>query len=157
MVTEIVCDILKAPVDIIFHQANCQHTMGSGVAKLLRDNYPEVYDADCNQTKRGDKAKLGTVSIATINRPDTRLKYVFNLYGQFNFGRDKRYTNYEAIYRALEEAKGKITNTQLVIGIPYKMSCNLAGGNWRIVKTMIEEVFNGPLQVLICKHPDIKD
>jgi O-acetyl-ADP-ribose deacetylase (regulator of RNase III) len=152
MVEEIQCDIFQAPIDILVHQANCFHTMGSGIAREIRERFPEAYEADCTQTKKGDRGKLGTYSIARINRAPLRLSYIFNLYGQYEFGRDRRHTNYEAVYNGLSAIRNGVTNSKLVIGIPYKMSCNLAGGSWRIVETMIRDVFEDSLfKVLICK------
>ena len=155
MVTELVLDILQAPADILAHQANCQHTMGSGVAKVIRAEYPEAYDADVKQTKRGDSEKLGTCSVATVFNPNahknTRIKYIFNMYGQFYYGRDERHTDYEAYYRGLQFMRGKITNTNFVLAMPGKMGCLNAGGSWRVCREMIYDVFDSsPMGVLIC-------
>ena len=37
-------DITKSDCDIICHQVNCQGVMNSGVAKAIREKWPEVYD-----------------------------------------------------------------------------------------------------------------
>jgi O-acetyl-ADP-ribose deacetylase (regulator of RNase III) len=154
MVTEISSDIFLAPIEVLVHQANCFHTMGSGVARAIRERYPEAYDADITQTQKGDRAKLGTCSIANIRRPDSRLRYIFNMYSQFTFGTEKRQTHYEALYRGLEFVKGKVTNTNLAIGFPWKLGCKLGGGSWRVVETMIRDVFeDSPYTVYICHKP----
>lgn len=36
-------DLLEASEDILGHQVNCQGVMGSGIAKILRDRYPNLY------------------------------------------------------------------------------------------------------------------
>ena len=36
-------NILNAEEDIICHQVNCRGKMGSGLAKQIRDKYPDVY------------------------------------------------------------------------------------------------------------------
>lgn len=36
-------DLLEANEDILGHQVNCQGVMGSGIAKILRDRYPNLY------------------------------------------------------------------------------------------------------------------
>lgn len=152
-------DLLQAPVEAIIHQANCQNTMGSGIASALRYRWPEVYEADC-LTMKGDKSKLGKFSVAAINDPNSTVKFVFNMYSQFLYGRDKRYTNYEAMAKALDSivmtlcTEGKYKDVKTV-GIPYNMGCIRGGGNWNIVRTIVEETFNGsPFTVLICKKDD---
>src|SRR4051812_24203036 len=100
MVKEIQTDIFLADADIIVHQANCFHTMGSGIARHIRENFPEAYEADCNTTKKGDPKKLGKYSTAKIVTPNAnpRLKYIVNLYSQFEFGRAAKHTSYDAMY-----------------------------------------------------------
>lgn len=38
-------NVFDSDADIICHQVNCQGVMGSGVAKEVRERYPEVYYA----------------------------------------------------------------------------------------------------------------
>lgn len=144
------CNLLDAPADIIGHCCNCQNTMGSGVAAAIRQKYPEAYEADC-QTIKGDKAKLGTVSLAVVKTPDNQIKAVANLYGQYSYG-GERPMSYEAIYNALVAFKEKLKPAVKTIAFPYKMACDRAGGDWRIVERMIEVVFdNSGFEVVICK------
>jgi O-acetyl-ADP-ribose deacetylase (regulator of RNase III) len=154
MVKEIVCDIFDAPVDVIVHQANCFHTMGSGIARAIKEKFPEAYDADCTQTQKGDRKKLGTCSVATLVQPKTRIKYIFNMYSQFTFGTEKRQTHYEALYRGLEWVRNHVANTNLVVGIPFKLGSKLGGADWQVVKAMIYSVFQeSTREVIICQKP----
>lgn len=127
---------------------NCFCRMASGVAAGIRKFYPEAVDAD-NQTIEGDKNKLGKFSIAHAKNG----KYIYNLYGQYYYGSDSRKLNYEAIYTALESARDDCVSKNIKsIAMPFQMGSGLAGGNWNIVYTMIQEVFkyfNG--DVYICK------
>ena len=53
------CSVFDVFSNVIAHQVNCQGVMGSGVAKQIRDRYPEVYTqykAVCEATT--DKSKL---------------------------------------------------------------------------------------------------
>src|SRR4051812_45909346 len=134
MIKEIEISILDADTDIIVHQANCFHTMGSGIARTLREKFPECYEADVQQTKSGDSKKLGTISVAKIKDPSSRIKYIFNMYSQFTFGTANRQTHYEAFYRGLEAVRGKVANTKLTIAFPFKIGCKLGGGSWRVVR-----------------------
>ena len=42
--------------DVIIHGCNCFCTMGAGIAKTIKDIFPEAYKADLN-TKKGDRSK----------------------------------------------------------------------------------------------------
>jgi O-acetyl-ADP-ribose deacetylase (regulator of RNase III) len=123
--------------------------MGSGIAKLLRATYPEVYDVDTEASKRGENT-LGNVSFTETS--DGKF-LIINLYGQNLYGTDSRKTNYEAFYKGLEKVKVIAEELgNLTIGIPYLMGCDRAGGNWNICEKMIDEVFKDYKgDVLICE------
>ena len=149
------CNLLDAPAEIIGHCCNCFTTMGSGVAAAIKVKYPEAYDSDCLTTK-GDGKKLGTVSLAVVKTPDNQIMAVANLYGQYKFG-NERDLDYDAIYNALVALKGKLKPTVKTIAFPYKMGCDRAGGDWRIVEKMIEVVFeNSGFDVIICNFDPTK-
>jgi O-acetyl-ADP-ribose deacetylase (regulator of RNase III) len=119
-------------VEAIAHQANCQNTMGSGVAKALRAAFPEIYEADC-QTVKGDYSKLGSLSW-TINE----YGMLFNLYGQFNYGYDgEQYTDLEAL-----ESSFNIMNMFLdaasvtKVGLP-KIGAGRGGADWDDIEDII--------------------
>ena len=163
MVKEIESDIFLADTDVIIHQANCFCTMGSGIARFIREKFPEVYEADC-MTEKGSLDKLGSYSCARVvsENPNPRLKYIVNLYSQFNFGRDEKHTNYEAMYQGLVKLRDKIVNnpqsTVKTLAIPHRIGSNLGGADWNVVKAIIYSVFeNCPLTVLICKNPALQD
>jgi O-acetyl-ADP-ribose deacetylase (regulator of RNase III) len=152
MIKDISGDLLNCEANILIHSCNCFCTQGAGIALQIRTKYPEAYEADL-QTKRGDINKLGTFS-QTETKDGKR---VFNLYGQYRYGRECRHTDYEAIAKGLNLIHGVLHEMQLdrqntFIGIPYKMGCNLGGGDWRVVRAIIEAEFeNSPFEVLIVK------
>lgn len=154
MITHRIGNLVKEPLDAFIHQANCFNTMGSGVAKSVKEVYPEVYEADC-RTIRGDVGKLGTFSFAKTK--DGKVGY--NLYSQFNYGYDgKLYTNYDAMRHGLEKICEHIkTNLKpnAKIGIPCRMGCARGGGSWDEVLKIIGEVFeNETLEIVICEFKE---
>ena len=128
-------------INFIIHQANCQCTMGSGVAASLRAKWPKVYEADCNAA-RIKKNILGEFSFAKVE--ETPPLYVINIYGQDYYGESKRHTDYNAIVASLEKLNILLTNYEKtvanrpVIGVPMKMGCDRAGGNWDIYLKIIQ-------------------
>lgn len=136
-------DITKSDCDIICHQVNCQGAMNSGVAKAIREKWPEVYKyykVWCDREE--DKANLlGEAQGILIE--DNPNRYVGNLYAQYNYGYDgQRYTNYEAFYNAIEQIAVQITDApKATIAFPYKIGCVRGGANWSVIRQMITTVF----------------
>lgn len=134
-------NILDTTKDIICHQVNCMGVMGSGLAKQIRNKYPEVYPSYikyCKGCKDNDpKNLLGEVQ--TI--PCSDGKIIANLFGQYRYGRDKQYTDYNALKTSLEGILQVAKMFNNTIAIPYNLGCGLAGGDWNIVYKIIEEVF----------------
>lgn len=147
-------DIFLAPVDIIIQQCNCFHVMGSGLAKTIREKFPEVYETDC-ATTYGDWSKVAAFNFTAVKSEDNpKLKYICNLYSQYRYGHDKRYTSYDALVEGLSaindgaKSKAKIP----VLGVPYNIGCGFAGGSWKIVSGILHDIFDdSPVNLLICK------
>jgi O-acetyl-ADP-ribose deacetylase (regulator of RNase III) len=151
-------DLFLAPIDLAGHCANCQHTFGSGIARAIRELYPEVYEADCKESKKNDPEKMGTITWATLKQPKAQLKHIANLYGQFTFG-GIRDVNYEAIYKALVKFRWFAEQLGVkTVGFPYRMASDRAGGDWLVIESMIWSVFkDSGIDVLICQRPEDKD
>lgn len=149
--------LLRADVETIGHCCNCFCTMGSGIARQIRENFPEAYTADC-KTIKGDRNKLGKFSVAEVWQKtyNLNIKYIYNLYGQYNYGTESRKLNYEAIYNALESMSANCQNVGVLkIGFPKNMGCTLAGGKWPIVNEMIKTIFDENFEVYICQYTNI--
>lgn len=128
-------------LDVVFHCCNCMCTMGAGMALTLRRMFPQIYAVD-KTTTRGDVNKLGAFSSALVR--DGRLTIV-NMYAQYRYGRDSvRYLNYDALKLCLArffEYASKLLGDRvrfLRIGT-YQMGCNLAGGDWKIVRDILDK------------------
>lgn len=130
-------DLLQSDCDAIIHSCNCFNVMGAGIARQIKDKFPEAYLAD-QRTVKGDVKKLGTYSWAR-----SKNKIICNLYGQYNYDGGGRKTNYEAIANGLEAIKNRfeVLYWWPKIGFPYGMGCGLEGGNWSIVEKIIEVTF----------------
>jgi O-acetyl-ADP-ribose deacetylase (regulator of RNase III) len=129
-------------IDVIIHTCNLYHTMGAGLAKQIAELYPEVLEAD-KQTPHGDSSKLGTFSYAKIDGGAYGKKTVINLYSMQGLGTNKRQTHYEAFYLGMEAIHNQIVDSKkdLTVGIPKYIGCGLAGGSWRVIQAMIEDIF----------------
>lgn len=134
-------DITKCNADIIANQVNCKFVMGGGVALALKKKWPIVYNNYIEMGKQYKKTSnewLGTCQIIKIDQN----RYVANLFGQDDLGYGKCYTNYEALETALKELALQVEYIGLkTIAFPWFISCGLAGGDWNIVKPLIEKTF----------------
>ena len=151
MIKEIQTDIFNFKTDAICHSTNCMLKFGTGIALTIKEKYPEVYDADY-RTKHGDINKLGKILSITLNHGRIH-KVCFNCYTQYNYGREKRQVDYEAFYKCMEKVKFQCEKLGLkTLSIPWKISCQNAGGSWLVIKSMIDDVFGASdLEVFICK------
>ena len=67
--------------DVIVHGCNCFNTMNAGLARQIREQYPQAYAVD-RATTDGDLNKLGTYSSV-----DTGKFTIVNAYTQYDFNR----------------------------------------------------------------------
>jgi O-acetyl-ADP-ribose deacetylase (regulator of RNase III) len=129
---------LAGEFDVIIHGCNCFCTMGAGIAKGIKFNFPEAYAEDLN-TEPGDKNKLGTISFAEVKIPTGKL-IVVNAYTQYHYAGADRLVDYGAVRSAFREVKQKLSG--LRIGYPA-IGAGLAGGDWNIIATIIDEELDG--------------
>jgi O-acetyl-ADP-ribose deacetylase (regulator of RNase III) len=118
--------------DMIAHQANCFHTFGSGIAREIKERYPEAYQADLS-TPKNDIMKLGTYSHCTLPQG-----LILNIYGQYEMSSKFIATNYDALGVAFYKINHLFSGMH--IGLPL-IGCGIAGGEWRYVRYLIEARF----------------
>ena len=126
---------LDGKFDVIIHGCNCFNTMGSGIAKTIKNVFPEALEADA-RTIYGDKNKLGSFSLTKVINNNDNIIIIVNAYTQYKYGRDKVYADYNAIKKVFIEIQK--TFHGLRIGYPY-IGAGLAGGDWNIISKIIDE------------------
>ena len=132
-------NLLEADADIICHQVNCKGVMGRGLAKQIKDAYPQVYASykETCKTNNFSQKLLGAVDFVKVD------KYlVASCFGQFAYGTKTRQTNYNALGCCFDVIKEVAEDDGLTtIAIPYNIGCGLAGGEWSVVERLIDEIF----------------
>jgi hypothetical protein len=123
--------------------------MNSGIAKQIRERWPEVYKeyrAYYNYCQRSGLSMLGHNSYKSV---DDREKQVINMAAQDRFGYDgRRYTSYDAFYDCLVEISRAVSFGSK-IGFPKNIGCCRGGANWKIISAMIEEILGKDFEVYI--------
>ncbi|MEE1504756.1 MAG: macro domain-containing protein [Acutalibacteraceae bacterium] len=138
-------DTLTSTADVICHQVNCKGVMGAGLAKQIRDKYPNVYDhykwhcKTFGQNLGVKSSLLGNIILDFGKDIDNGKQIIASLFAQDGYGRDKRYTDYEALRKSLKCLSLFLGGHENTIAIPYQMGCGLGGGDWNIVLSIIEE------------------
>lgn len=135
MIQEIKGNLLEVERGIIVHGCNAQGVMGSGVAKQIKEKYPQAYDVY--------KAFYDTKSLLLGNAVIVYVKkslWVANGITQKYYGYNPaiKYINYDAVEGVFEQVREFNEPYNLPICFP-KIGAGLGGGNWKIISTIIDE------------------
>ena len=121
---------------IFCHQVNCKGVMGAGLAKQIREKYPEVFEEYEKKCIFG--RNLGTIQAVRLH--DGRI--CVNIFAQKGFGVGRIYTDYTAFAECLKRLSGLLNSAGMnrfdTFAFPYGIGCGLAGGDWNIIYGMIE-------------------
>jgi len=119
---------------IIVHGCNCFETMGSGIARQIREEYPEAYEADKKFSFAGDYNKLGNYSVMLGKQFN-----IINAYTQYAFNRGVANDDvFEYISFAMILQKLAKSYPTCNIGFPY-IGMGLAGGEQEVIIGMLED------------------
>ena len=139
-------DLLKffkeGRINVLVHGCNCYCKMGAGIAKQIKEQFPQAYQADLRyedkQTLLGNikekRDKLGKYSSWKYKEN----QYIVNAYTQDTYWDPEKMLSYPAIRKVFTKINKDFSN--LKIGIPF-IGCGLAKGNWSRVSEILEEIF----------------
>lgn len=146
-------NLVEATEPIIVHGCNAQGVMGSGVAKAIKETFPEAFRAYRERYEKQGGLNLGQVVWATVRNSGTP-RHVGNAITQVNYGRDgRRYVEYEAIEHAFATVAGFIRQNRETlgdgpfVGIP-RIGAGLGGGDWGLISERIKEAM-GEFDVVV--------
>jgi O-acetyl-ADP-ribose deacetylase (regulator of RNase III) len=124
-------DLLYTECDHILHGCNAQGVMGAGVAKAIKDRYPEAH-RDYIDAYNSRGLDLGDIIFSVQSDG----KVILNAITQKYYGRDPS-TVYVS-YWAIAEVFRKIELSAIEkIALP-KIGAGLAGGDWNVIEAIIE-------------------
>lgn len=141
-------DLLQSNLPLIAHQTNCLGVMGAGIARFIKNKWNIVYTQYVDICKNFEYSKdlLGKCQIYVTG--EFPIKFVANLFGEYSFTESvapfkNRHTDYNALKKALLNLKAFCEDEEVTeVGIPYKLGCGLAGGDWDgVVYPMLQELF----------------
>jgi O-acetyl-ADP-ribose deacetylase (regulator of RNase III) len=129
-------DITLINRGIIAHGVNCQRTMGSGVAKAIKDKWPVVYEEYMKYPK--GRENLGKVNFV----PVTANIWVANCFTQIYYGRNSntKYASPIAIRNCMLSVFPFASSNETPVCLP-KIGCGLGGLSWKEeVEPIIQEM-----------------
>ncbi|MCA9060340.1 MAG: macro domain-containing protein [Planctomycetaceae bacterium] len=135
---------LDCKFDVIIHGCNCQCTMGAGIAKSIKAAFPEAFAAD-QETNKGDRNKLGTISFASVTRDGHEITVV-NGYTQFHWRGPGVKADYDAIRAVMARIRQEFSGRK--IGYP-RIGAGLAKGDWSQIAAIIDEELDGEDHTLV--------
>ncbi len=154
-------DIFEGVWDVFGHGCNCFNVMGAGVAKQVKERYPEAFAVDkkthlyLNPKRETNLELMGRFSMVRYDDDepeDKRGKSIYNLYTQHAYNSLERQVEYDAVEMALKRMRWDLMNDNIYysakVAFP-KIGCGLAGGNWDVVKDIIQDVFHDHENVTI--------
>ena len=135
-------EVIKREHDdiLLIHGANCQNAMGSGIAKDIRDNFSQAYQAD-RMTRKGDLKKMGTYTFASIPTANKSNLTIINAYTQFRYSRNPGlHVDYEKTRKVMRSINSDFKERKVIIP---KIGAGLANGCWitlsNIIKTELKD------------------
>lgn len=139
-------DIMSVETGIICHQVNTLGLMGRGLAKEIKERYPQVYTKYRTICKYFLNPEMLYGNIAFIQVTDKL--YVSNLFSQVGLIKADRIspTDYgllkECLIKTIEKRNEiyETSNIMYEIYLPFKIGCGLAGGSWEEVLKIISEI-----------------
>jgi O-acetyl-ADP-ribose deacetylase (regulator of RNase III) len=144
-------NLLKAE-GIIVHGCNSLGQMGAGVAKQIRDLWPQVYE-NYRDRYESEGLKMGSIDCTPVS-PKT---CVINGITQEFFGKDKNvvYVDYASVQevfarinRVVNSDEYKNDNMPRIVNFPL-IGCGLANGDWNVISEMIDQELDDDIEKVL--------
>jgi len=142
VLTYIKQDLFDTSIGIIVHGCNSYGVMGSGVARLIKDKYPEAYQAYNDQytQKISSQGTNALLPLGTNIIVPSRGKIIVNAITQETYGksvRERRYVSYDAVAKCMASLEEFcILNAYPEVAMP-KIGAGLGGGDWNVIAAII--------------------
>lgn len=141
MINEHKGNVLDTENAVVVHCVNCQGIMGSGIAREIKERFPEAFDM-YHKTYLQGILTLGSVSYAVVETNQNMI--IANAAGQYAYGRERVHVDYDATRYCFRQINHYMDIFFLpdyginTVNFPL-FGCGLAGGSWDIVSQIIDE------------------
>lgn len=143
-------DLLDFTDGIICHQVNYLGVMGGGVAAAIREKIltEDQYNSYVSYCRKYGRTAIGTVQFIGGGL------IVANMFCQEDFTvAGISHTDYTALRRCLIRVRSLAQIQGKRVYLPYHIGCGIANGDWTIVESIIQDVFDSyPVEAYIVKR-----
>lgn len=118
---------------VLVHGCNCMGRFNSGLAKQIRQKYPEVYKSYMMYVKNNDpRYLLGSADSVKVGETGV----IVNGFTQQFYGTDpnRTYVNYRAIGKVLHTVSKEYPDRAIIMP---RIGAGLGNGDWREIKGII--------------------
>jgi len=139
----------QAEQAFLLHGVSCQSVLHKGLDKQIITSYPLLLDQHRRNIRQfGTEMLIGSCTFFATETGH-KTKDIVNLYQQLEVGRHKQQIDYDYFRYALEDFCKYLTDgLELVpIYIPEGIGSNNAGGDKKIILSIIEEIL--PMAILV--------
>lgn len=137
----------EGQITVLVHGVNCHGVMGSGIAKQVKETFPECFHR-YEHFVWDRKVNGFPVQVGELVNWQRNGRMIVNLFSQSNYGYDgERYCSYDGIEMGLRNLKNNFLNEGDIVAMP-KIGAGLGGGDWKIIESIINSVF-GDREVLV--------
>lgn len=127
-------DVFTATEPVIVHQVNCMGVMGSGIAKVIKDRYPEHYKYYLKVCKVAEDRHILLGRYYITDHDDYKIAGVFGQYRYSHSG--EMVTNPIALERGIRSICAKYN----AIAVPYLIGCGLGGASYGEIEYRLNDV-----------------
>lgn len=126
-------NLFETDITAIMHGCNNQGVMGSGVAAIVRQDFPDAYE------KYVEWYKTGKMSLGLVQTVDTNGKVILNAITQDFYGKTgERFVSYDAVAQCMSIADAiAVDRGWTEIAMP-QIGAGLGGGSWEVISAIIE-------------------
>eukprot|EP01023_Acetabularia_acetabulum_P052062 TRINITY_DN5771_c0_g1_i3.p1 TRINITY_DN5771_c0_g1~~TRINITY_DN5771_c0_g1_i3.p1 ORF type:complete len:210 (-),score=26.23 TRINITY_DN5771_c0_g1_i3:69-698(-) len=146
---DLIASAQNGDFDVIIHGCNCFCTMGKGIAKQIKEKFPQAFEAD-KGTQKGDRQKMGQISYAEVQNNQKKPLFIVNAYIQYNYRAPDNKVDYDSLREAFQGIKQHFKGK--IMGYPL-IGAGLAGGDWSTISKIIDEELAGEDHTLVRLPP----
>lgn len=145
---EVTGDILalaqRGEFDLVIQGCNCEGSMGAGLAKQIKEDYPAAFEADQRLSGTPEQRLGGVVGVTVVSKSNPAITFtILNGYTQLkarSATRGERLADYDAIRSVFKTVASNFPNYR--IAYP-KIGAGRAHGDWVIIEKIIDEELAG--------------
>ena len=132
--------ILDVKNGYICNVVNCKGLMGGGFSKELRERFPKVYNEYLEKVENRNKSLSGEIQF--VYEDDGKI--FVNMFSLDDCGCVGQFISKEAFEKCLIKLKKEVKENEDVY-FPYGIGCEIGGGNWDTISSIIEKHFDKAL------------